>query len=131
MLSDQYLEAILDYGYSKGADYVEVYFEETAKNILTVIGERVANCSYGTDCGVGIRLFFGNEVLYIHSANYQEQNIHAMMKQQIDAYKNARHHHLYPKAEQMVHQLNTYQIPPSSWSMDQKMKLVNKAIHAG
>ena len=131
MLSDQYLEAILDYGYSKGADYVEVYFEETAKNILTVIGERVANCSYGTDCGVGIRLFFGNEVIYIHSANYQEKNIFAMMKQQIDAYKNAGNSNPYQKAEQSVHQLNDYEIPPSSWSIDQKMKLVHQAIHAG
>lgn len=131
MLSNQYLEAILDYGASKGADYVEVFYEETAKNILTVIGERVANCSYGTDCGVGIRLFFGNEVLYFHSADSQEKIVFAMMKQQLETYQNARKTNVDQSVIQSLNLHNDYRIAPSDWSMDQKMKLVQKAIHAG
>lgn len=131
MLSEQYMEAILDYGYSKGADYVEVYYEETAKNLLTVIGERVANCSYGTDHGIGIRLFFGNEVLYFHSSNCKEEHILSLMKQKLKEYKETgtRKSNLKSDVDQSL--INGYEIAPSSWSMDQKMKLVQKAIQAG
>ena len=131
MLTDQYIQAILDYGYSKGADYVEVYYEETAKNILTVIGERVVNCSYGTDKGIGVRLFYGKEVIYLHSADCQEKTILNLMKDKIQNLQSSHENKSYEKSQQTMNQINEYEKLPSNWSMDQKMKLVQSAITAG
>lgn len=51
-----------------GADFAELFVEETRRSSVTLRDKGVESASTGTEFGVGIRLLFGTEVLYAHSS---------------------------------------------------------------
>jgi TldD protein len=55
---------VLDAGLQAGADFAEVFAEETRFGTVTLRDRKVESASAGTDYGVGVRLVYGNEVRY-------------------------------------------------------------------
>lgn len=55
---------VIDAGLSAGADFVEVFAEETRFGSVTLRESKVESASAGTDYGVGVRLIYGSEVRY-------------------------------------------------------------------
>ncbi|KXL54471.1 metalloprotease TldD [Anaerotignum neopropionicum] len=58
-----------------GADFAEIYMEETKRNTLSVVNGRVESAQSGLDYGVGIRLFFGNKAIYGFTNDTSEKNL--------------------------------------------------------
>ncbi|MBR2073885.1 MAG: TldD/PmbA family protein, partial [Fibrobacter sp.] len=54
---------IFEAGRSAGADFVEIYEEETRSSALGLRDRKIETATAGTDYGIGIRLLYGTEVL--------------------------------------------------------------------
>jgi len=75
MLAESYIEKILDYAVSCGADYGEVFFEDTERTKLTLMDSQVLRCACGRESGIGIRVFRGLESEYLYSADANEKRV--------------------------------------------------------
>jgi TldD protein len=68
-------QRILQAGRDRGADFVEIFEEETRHASVSFKDHKVESASAGTDYGVGIRLLFGTEVLYAHTSKDDPDHI--------------------------------------------------------
>jgi len=64
MLTSDSYSALLARGLAAGADFAEVYVERWRKRALRTIDGRVEEATSGIQLGAGIRLFFGEDVIY-------------------------------------------------------------------
>ena len=68
-------QRILQAGRDRGADFVEIFEEETRHAGVSFKDRKVESASAGTDYGIGIRLLFGGEVLYAHTSKDDETHL--------------------------------------------------------
>lgn len=66
---------ILQAGLDFGADFVEIFEEETRSSSLGIKDQKVETASAGTEYGVGLRLLFGTEVLYSYTSEDSEESL--------------------------------------------------------
>lgn len=64
---------IFEAGYKAGADFVEIYEEETRSSVLGLKSSQIDSATAGTDYGIGIRLLYGTEVLYGFTSDDSEE----------------------------------------------------------
>ena len=68
-------ERILQAGLDVGADFAEVFEEETRNASVGFRDSKVETATAGTEYGVGIRLLFGTDVLYAHTSREDEDHL--------------------------------------------------------
>lgn len=73
-------ESILNAGLSYGADYVEIYEEETRSSTLSLKDRQIETAAAGTSFGIGVRLLFGTEVLYAYTSEESKDSLLSMVK---------------------------------------------------
>ncbi len=73
-------ESILEMGTQSGADYVEIFEEETRQSSLALKDCKIETASAGTEFGIGIRLIFGTEVLYAYTSDESKDSLLQMVK---------------------------------------------------
>ncbi len=83
MLSRPYIEKILDYVISHGADYGEVFFEDASRTRFKLVDEQVISCACGRDGGIGIRVFKGLSSGYFYSADTDEKTVFRLLKERL------------------------------------------------
>ncbi|MGL1904096.1 MAG: TldD/PmbA family protein, partial [Fibrobacterales bacterium] len=74
-------ETVIQAGIDSGADFVELFVEETRNSSLLYKDQKVENASAGTEFGVGIRLLFGTEVLYAHTSVETEDSMVKLVRE--------------------------------------------------
>ena len=67
--------AVFETGRSLGADFVEIYMEETRASALTLKDKVIEGANANTDFGVGVRLLYGTEVLYAYTSDISQENL--------------------------------------------------------
>ncbi len=60
---------ILEAGKTAGADFTEIFVEETRHSSITYSDKKVETATAGTEFGIGIRLVYGTDVLYASTSN--------------------------------------------------------------
>lgn len=83
MLSRSYIEKILDYVVSCGADYAEVFYEDVERTKVNLLDTQVSKCACGRESGIGIRLFRGLESEYLYSADVREEKVLRLLKERL------------------------------------------------
>lgn len=64
---------IFEAGRQAGADFVEIFEEETRSSVLGLKSSQIDSATAGTDYGIGIRLLYGTEVLYGFTSDDSEE----------------------------------------------------------
>ena len=64
---------IFEAGRSAGADFVEIFEEETRSSSLGLKSSEIESATAGTEYGIGIRLLYGTEVLYGFTSDDSEE----------------------------------------------------------
>ncbi len=72
MLAQTTLNKILDLGLSRGADFVEVFVEESETSNIEFLQQKIDRINSGNAFGVGIRLITGDESAYGYSSDADE-----------------------------------------------------------
>jgi TldD protein len=64
MLDVASAERVIDHGVDSGADFAELFIERSLSNSISTLSQQVQSVESGIDFGIGIRLVFGDKVLY-------------------------------------------------------------------
>ena len=64
---------IFEAGKSAGADFVEIFEEETRSSSLGLKDRQIETATAGTEYGIGVRLLYGTEVLYGFTSDDSEE----------------------------------------------------------
>jgi TldD protein len=75
IVNDQILSKVVELGLSAGADFVEVYLEDSRRRELSILSSRPEKAVSGQLLGAGIRLFAGTEVLYTYTNDLSEAGL--------------------------------------------------------
>ena len=71
---------IIETGRSFGADFVEIFEEETRSSTLALKDREIETASAGTEFGIGVRLLYGTEVLYAFTSEEDPDSLVQMVK---------------------------------------------------
>lgn len=75
MLKKSVVEHTLEAALETGADFAELYVEQTKRNHIAMVNGQVETALGGLDYGAGIRLFCGNRVIYAFVNDTSEENL--------------------------------------------------------
>ena len=64
MLTDKLAANVLAAAIEKGADFADIFVEQSVSSSNQFLDSKVKNIKTGTDFGVGVRLVFGHESYY-------------------------------------------------------------------
>ncbi len=73
------IQALLDEALETGADFAELFFEDTNQEVIRVTSKDVSNVSYNNVHGVGVRLIKNNDVVYGYSNEVSEDKVRALI----------------------------------------------------
>ncbi len=73
ILPENRLQKTLDAALSTGADFADVFVEETYSSQLSILNQKADKAIVGTLYGAGIRLFFGHEIVYVTTNDLSEE----------------------------------------------------------
>ena len=69
MLADQTIAKVLEHGLHQGADFAEVFIEDSISRSLDLLDRKIDQINSGNSYGIGIRLLFGHESCYGYSCD--------------------------------------------------------------
>ena len=75
MLSKDILQSLLDEGLQTGAEFAEIFFEDTNQSSIRVTSGDVTNASFNNIHGAGVRLMVGTDVVYGYTNDVSESSI--------------------------------------------------------
>lgn len=88
MIPESTLLKVIDSGLAQGADFCEVYAEET-RNAHTILKDSKLDFCEGLDSGIGIRLFYGKKSLYTYTNDSDESSLIKAVKRLSQTAKQA------------------------------------------
>lgn len=88
LISDHILRKVIDAGLSQGADFAEIYVEDTRKRQFSFLDAKPEKAISGHTLGAGIRLFSGTEQIYTYTNDVSEAGLMRAAKQAAEAMKS-------------------------------------------
>lgn len=88
MLDKQFANEILSIATSTGADFAEIFFENSDNSVISLINGKVETALSGLDIGIGIRLFNKNKTIYAYTNGFDKDKIRNMAKEISKSVKN-------------------------------------------
>lgn len=81
---------LMDHALGLGADFCELYIEKTNNQRLSVKNKEVHSLTGGIDFGIGVRLIYGDEVLYGYLNSIKDDEVMSVMNQLASNYKREK-----------------------------------------
>ncbi len=75
MIDKKLAQKVLETALSTGADFAEIYIEDTINNSLTLVGDAIENANYSRIYGTGIRVMLGEKSAYAYTAGTDEEDL--------------------------------------------------------
>ena len=79
MLNKNVIQDLLNEALMTGADFAELFFEDTNQEAIRVTSKEVSNVSFNNVHGVGVRLIKNNDVVYGYSNDVSEEKVRALV----------------------------------------------------
>lgn len=79
MLNKNVIQDLLNDALQTGADFAELFFEDTNQEAIRVTSKDVSNVSFNNVHGVGVRLIKNNDVVYGYSNDVSEEKVRALV----------------------------------------------------
>lgn len=89
MLDERTAYGMLDRALATGADFAEIFVENTLKNSLSVVNGSVENALSGRDYGIGLRLICGNKAIYVYTNDDDRESLYKMAEEASKAVKGS------------------------------------------
>ena len=81
---------LMDHALNLGADFCELFIEKTNNQRLSIKNEEVHSLTGGIDFGIGVRLIYGDEVLYGYLNSIEDGQVMKVMNQLASNYKREK-----------------------------------------
>lgn len=126
ILPENRLQKTLDAALSTGADFADVFVEETYSSQLSILNQKADKAIVGTLYGAGIRLFFGHEIVYVTTNDLSEEALikTALMAAQTRG-NSKRLAANFQLKNSMFDSIHTYGAKPWEMNRDKKFQWMN------
>ncbi|MBI4681603.1 MAG: TldD/PmbA family protein [Nitrospirae bacterium] len=74
-ISDDLITQILRKSLSNGGDYADVFIEQERPLSIQLEDDKIEKLSSGVDCGIGVRVIFGDKSAYAYSNDFSEGSL--------------------------------------------------------
>lgn len=75
MVNDKLLERVIIKALSGGADFAEIFIEDSYNSSIQLLDSQIKRIIEGSDYGAGIRAFYGTKVIYAHTSDLSEKSL--------------------------------------------------------
>ena len=75
MIDEKTAGLVIEKAISKGGSFAEIFCENTVRNNISMVNGRVDNALSGIDYGAGIRVFNGNNAVYVYTNDLSEKGL--------------------------------------------------------
>lgn len=130
MLKKTTVENILTAALESGADFAEIFAEESRRSNIAMINGRTETAMGGIDYGAGIRLFFGNQAIYGFTNDLSEENLIRIAREGAAAQKGDRIYERKGWREMAQRCINPIRIPPCTIAKAEKAERLRLASAA-
>ncbi|EMO27578.1 TldD/PmbA family protein [Leptospira interrogans serovar Bataviae str. HAI135] len=122
-------QLILEAGFSRKADFVEIFEEETRSSSVSLRDRKIEQSFAGIDYGIGIRLIYGTDVLYAHTNNEDLEHLISLIDILADSRSAAKDKRqtLVLKGDLKTPSFSIHTIDPRKISPDQKLEILYRA----
>lgn len=79
MLDKKVLQRLVEEGLTTGADFCEIFLEDTQSNMLRVTGQDVTDVSSSNVFGAGVRIILGNDEVYGFTNQVNEASLETLI----------------------------------------------------
>ncbi len=75
MIKKSIIERILQKALSNGADFSELFFEDSVSSSIQLLDSKIVKSISGNDYGAGIRVFYGHKAIYAFTNDVSEKGL--------------------------------------------------------
>ena len=130
MFSETYLQSTIKTALSGGGDYCDVFVEDRDDTAVVFDNGKIKGISTGTTAGVGIRVIYGTNYVYLYSSNPTEASLAKLAARTAEAVKWEQRGNLGPLERREARNLVRPEIDPGSIPINDKVDLVERANQA-
>ena len=135
MLNKEQLKHLLDLGLETGADFSELYFENTYSNVMEMTLGKVSNVTSNIIHGVAVRLLKGTEEVYAYNNKTSYEEVEKLVKKAASSFNENRVINAKELEEVEYENLTPVEVSPNKVDNDEKKKYLldatNGAISVG
>ncbi len=117
---------ILNAGLETGADYSEIYYQDSLSHNYSRRYKKVFSVSSSRTCGVGIRLMKGDKTVYGYTADLSAKSLLKLSQDLSLGFEGERIKTVDALKEKKIKELNNIEIPHSSWTTEEKLSYLEK-----
>lgn len=133
MLAPQLVRKVLDAALSGGADFAEIYAEDSYSSELSMIDSKPNAALVGRTHGAGIRLFYGTEQIYVTTNDLSETGLMKAALNAAKARQGAAKSVVSEFTKTPFDELHEYGVRPNEYDRDKKfawLKAMDQAARA-
>lgn len=122
--------SILNAGLSTGADYAEIYLQDSQSERISRQYRKVRSLSKGRTCGCGIRLRKGTKMVYGYTSDLSLSSLVRLAKELSLGFDGDRRKEISTRTEKKVIDLTPRKVPFSAWPREKKREYLKKGEDA-
>jgi len=125
ILSESILQKAIEAGLSTGADFADIFVEDTYTSRLGIVSSKPEEAIVGQIYGAGVRLFFGHEIVYVTTNDLSEKGLVAAALRAAQSRASARQKENAQKLNQPLYD-SIHLLGQKPWesNRDKKIKLL-------
>ena len=126
MLSQATVEKVIGHALSKGADFAEVFAEESETSSINLLDRKIDSIASGNSFGVGVRLLFGGQMFYGYSSDAVEAELLSLTDNLAKAHASGQAGTLAPLQHQGVDDRHLVLVDPASVPKRERVALLRR-----
>lgn len=123
-MNNETAQKILQAGREHGADFVEIFEEETRNATVLFKDGKIESAKAGIDFGVGIRLLYGTDVIYGYTSDEEEDGLLKLVSTLAQGKKSKKNFTLLPFQQKSYSKHHPIQIDPREKGQEAKIQFL-------
>jgi len=124
MLSENTVKKILEHGLKQGADFTEVFVEDTVSSSINLLDQKIDEINSLNSFGIGVRLLYGNEAYYGYSSDTEEERLLKLTENLGQSGMDGQSGGIQPLENQAVEDKHHVAINPDTVSKSERAELL-------
>ncbi len=130
MIPKHLVEKVIDKALSNGADFAELFLEDTYRSAIRFVDKKTKQLVAGKDFGAGIRVFYGTFQVYAYTNDVSEEALMAAAKAVANASKNQDLTIPMQLKETAINNIHPIELPFDKVAKEEKIEFLRKIDNA-
>ena len=126
MLNENTVAKILEYGLQQGADFTEVFVEDSVASSINLLDQKIEEINSSNSFGIGVRLLYGNEAYYGYSSDSDEANLLKLTGNLGQSQKEGQSGDMQSLQPQSIEDIHHIAVNPETVSKSERVELLRE-----